>query len=780
MLKRILYATAVIFSVSIPLSGAPRVLYFNSYHIGYPWSDDTMRGMREVLDAHGVSLYIEFLDTKRFPEQFHEERYVEYVEHKYVDVQPDILVASDNAAYSFLRNNRETLFPGVPIVFNGVNYSSYADIESLPDFFGIDERPDIRANLDLILRVSPAIRHIAYVTDSSVSGRIVRDHMHEVLDEYALRLDFISLADMYPIQLVSRVNTLPKNTAIFFTFYNQDPGGNYYRFDEVLDMLSEYTTLPVWGAWDFLLGEGIIGGKMISGYHLGRQTGELIMKVLSGEPPTGRDRLQASPNGFIFDYRQLSRFGIDPERLPSKSEFINRPDTLVQRYRSLLIGSGGVIVGLIVIALYLAAANRRIRFMQNALRRSERNYRGIFENIEEGIFQADLEGHIESANPAFLRFIGAQTVESITGAPLSRYIGEEYSIRELLMRLKQEGRVSNLEFRIGPEEGTGLLVLLSARIVEVEIPGDSSPDYIEGSIYDISSLRHTEDKLRIINQELEKRVAERTAELAASVKQLENAQAQLVEAEKLSALGTLVAGIAHELNTPMGVAITGASYLTRKLDEAQGLSEDPAWNRRQFNQILPGLQESACIVLRNLERAGNLVRSFKEVAVDQVAGDTREYNLCELLRNVVVSLNPRVQESDAEIVLTCPDFITLHGDPGKMIQIVTNLIVNALMHGLPDSELRRVTITARVQDAFVELTISDTGRGIPEEHLNHIFEPFWTTARGRGGTGLGLHIVYNIVTSHPGGTIVCRSTPDVGTEFKISLPVVAEPESTSH
>jgi signal transduction histidine kinase len=248
------------------------------------------------------------------------------------------------------------------------------------------------------------------------------------------------------------------------------------------------------------------------------------------------------------------------------------------------------------------------------------------------------------------------------------------------------------------------------------------------------------------------------------------AQRQLIETEKLASLGGMVAGIAHEINTPLGISVTAASHLQ---DETRRLSRMISGNeltRSALERFEHSAQESADIVLRNLRRADHLVKSFKQVAVDQSSEERRVVDLGASLEDIVTTVGPSLRPSGCHIVLNCPQLIIVETAPGALYQIVTNLVMNSLTHGFTPGTSGAIRIDVHRDETAVRIDYSDNGRGMDEIVRKRIFEPFFTTRRGQGGSGLGMHIVYNLVTQMLHGSIECVSAPGEGVLFRIVLP----------
>ncbi|CAN2042426.1 hypothetical protein GMMP15_810012 [Candidatus Magnetomoraceae bacterium gMMP-15] len=285
----------------------------------------------------------------------------------------------------------------------------------------------------------------------------------------------------------------------------------------------------------------------------------------------------------------------------------------------------------------------------------------------------------------------------------------------------------------------------------------------------IQSIRDITENKRA-KEELEQRVIERTAKLKESVEMLKSTQAKLVQSEKMAALGDLVGGVAHEINTPVGIGVTAASHLEEKTRECNALFEFGKLKRSDLETYLKTASSSAEMILSNLRRAASLIQSFKQVAVDRANEVKRIFNLKEYIDDVLLSLRPKLKKTQHRINITCPENIKLNSYPGALSQIVTNLIVNTLIHGFENIDSGEINFDISEERDIILFKYQDNGKGIDPNNLNKIFDPFFTTKRGRGGSGLGMHIVYNLVTQTIGGSIECISTPGKGTCFIIQIP----------
>jgi PAS domain S-box-containing protein len=327
------------------------------------------------------------------------------------------------------------------------------------------------------------------------------------------------------------------------------------------------------------------------------------------------------------------------------------------------------------------------------------------------------------------------------------------------------------EHRALCKDGSWKWVMDRGRVVRRDAAG--KPLRMVCTHADVTARKEQEEQLRQMNETLETRVAERTAELQQVIDRLKQTQASLVQADKMASLGALVAGVAHELNTPIGNSLTVASSMENyvkgfETDVAKGLT------RSALDNFVSSAREGTDILMRSLRRAAELVSSFKQVAVDQTSTNRRRFDLRQTVDEIMLTLGPAIRKTSHRVVIEIPADITMESYPGPLGQVLTNMVNNALFHGFEGRDSGTITVAAEVlTEDRVRLTVQDDGVGIPSAHLGRVFDPFFTTKLGKGGSGLGLNITYNLVHDRLGGTVQVESQVGQGTCFTLLLPMVA-------
>ena len=285
-------------------------------------------------------------------------------------------------------------------------------------------------------------------------------------------------------------------------------------------------------------------------------------------------------------------------------------------------------------------------------------------------------------------------------------------------------------------------------------------------LYHLLSVQNRE--LANANIILEQKVVERT-------QALQEASEQLVQSEKLASLGRMVAGFAHEINTPVGIALGAISQNDEVVQRLQSMMTQDEVSEEEFSTNLATLREAGKLAVSNLMRAADLVRSFKRTSIDQASDQPRDFDVEEQINDIQSNLHNQFKRTQIEFVVNCPTKLQIKGVPGLFAQLFTNLSLNSLQHAFDEGKRAgkiEITVSQKPNNRL-HISFADNGKGMAPEVAEKIFEPFFTTRRGQGGSGLGLYVCYNIVTTQLHGTISCQSAPEKGSRFEIEFPYAA-------
>ena len=396
--------------------------------------------------------------------------------------------------------------------------------------------------------------------------------------------------------------------------------------------------------------------------------------------------------------------------------------------------------------------------------RSSEQVSAVVNTIPDAIVTFDADGSIRSFNAGAEQMFGYRHSEAL-GLDISVLLPGEASdgaAHELLAFAQGEGEGRKVrELRALRRDG-------EERVVEVSIGAVT----VEGSRYGAAVVRDITERKRAEAEraELTESLHRQVQETQLALEELRRTQDRLVQSEKMASLGVLVAGVAHEINTPVGIAVTAASHLRERMVTLAAAVEGGTLKKSQLFEALASSRSSAEMVLSNLERAAELIHSFKQVAVDQSSPERREIELDVYLHELAASLAPRLKPTPHRLEILCAPGIRIVTEPGALAQVISNLVLNSLTHAYGEGNAGHLRLLVEREEGGVFLCYGDDGCGIPPGSLPKIFDPFFTTRRGEGGSGLGLHIVYNLVTQTLGGRIAVESELGLGTRFLIHLP----------
>jgi len=440
----------------------------------------------------------------------------------------------------------------------------------------------------------------------------------------------------------------------------------------------------------------------------------------------------------------------------------------------------------------LSTSNLALEKAIDESHKNEKNANNLKDNLQllmnstaEAILGIDKEGVCTFANRNCFQLLGYPSEKELLGNKIEDLL----QIRRentALGKLKKAALMSAIEHGKSLHADDEICYCKDDKSFPVEYwlhpieKEDENEGYVI-SFIDISKRKMIDAELTEHREHLAELVAERTAELHQSNKDLKNnilmlekTQTQLVQSEKMASLGSLVAGFSHEINTPLGIGVTSATNIQEEVSNLKHKFDSGEMKRSNLESFIEHVKQGSEILLQNLQRASELIRGFKQVAVDQSSDEWRLVDLNEYIDEVILSLKPKWKHSGVKVINECEPELKIYSHPGAIYQIVSNLVINSLIYAFNKDQAGEVCIKVKRENNFVRMDLSDNGKGISDEHIKKIFDPFFTTRRGSGGSGLGLHIVYNLVTGTLLGSITCSSSSTDGTVFHIQFPYKTE------
>jgi len=663
ILKKMIFniSLLIIFSTNTYANNPLKILILNSWSPDHNWVKGEVKGIKDALkERHEkIEFTTEYIDYPRI-QGIDKEKYIQAYHHffnnKYINknYKFDIIFVTDDPALNYMIKYHDLYFPNTPVVFSGINnYNSKKMENKKNQFFGVLETVDYLGTLKIAYKLHPDAKKFYILGDKTATSQSQISEIKKISSKFPL--EFIYLDNLSFEELAKKLNTLTNNDIVFLLAFYSDVKGTQLTTDEIMSFLEKNNKAPLYSFWKWLLGKGgVIGGKVLSSYDHGQDA----VKRFYMNDKDKRVLIQGGNNPYVFDYKELSRFGINQQTLPFNSQIINKPFSFYDNYRDLVIGT---IIFISLLLLLLAI---------------------------------------------------------------------------LLLNIKKR---KALEKR----------------------------------------LRQTKNELKLLNKDLELTVEERTQDLTHSNDELEQTitylkqtQTQLIESEKMASLGALVAGVAHEINTPVGIGLTGITHFIDISEKLENSFENNNMTESMFKEFLDVSRELSVLIYSNLSKTSDLVKSFKQIAVDKTFEKKRKFNLNKSIKHSILSLGNIINKTNIDISVNSNDNIIINSYPSAFSQIITNLILNTVNHAFVSDSIGSINIKLSIVEKDVILEYKDDGKGIEKKDISRIFDPFFTTNRKNGGIGLGLNIIYNIITSQLEGSINCKSELNKGTTFIITIPLI--------
>jgi PAS domain S-box-containing protein len=505
MTSRLLAAIAVCIALfpAAPAMGvgpARDVLIVNSYHQDFQWTDSIMAGMVDVLheEAPAADLHVEYLDAKRLPPSIYTPLFDEVLKRKKSQFRPEVIIVSDDAAFDLMLSLREKHFPGVPLVFCGVNNFKGERIAGHAAVTGVTEDFDIMGTVDVALKLHPRAKHMAVISDSTDTGAFNAQRFLEVEPQISDRIDVIKLFDLTTAELAARLKALPRDTFILNLSFFRDKSGRSYSTREGSRMIAALSGLPVYSCWDFYMVGDVVGGLVVSGRHQGEEAAALAALILNGVRTDDIPIRRTSPNVYMFDHPAMKSFGISESALPKGSIVLNQPRTLFSEYGLWIVGIlcvGGIQAFLI---LALMGHRKRLKATNEALRKSEKLLFRAQAIAHTGSWELDLPADSLTWSDEVYRIFGYDpqefpaTYEAFLAAV---HPDDRAAVNEAYSRSLRDGREGyEIEHRI-VRHNTGEVRHVRERCVH-ERDGTGTIVRSTGMVQDITDRKAAEEALR--------------------------------------------------------------------------------------------------------------------------------------------------------------------------------------------------------------------------------------------------------------------------------------------
>jgi PAS domain S-box-containing protein len=834
------------------------VLYLNSYQNGYAWSDDILKGLQDVFkdSPQIIDLQIEYMDSRKFTDESVKRMLYDFYKYKFRDMSFELIIASDNFAVDFLREYQQELFPELPVVFCGVNDFTEEMLAKHPNFTGVEENPDFAANLELALRLHPEKNRVIVIGDKSLTGMAIQRQIREVLPQFQGRLEY-EIWDEYSLQeILERVKNIPPQAFVFLIPFYKSTAHQILSVNEVLRAVSQNTQTPIYSAWEFMLGHGIVGGKLHSGELEGQLVAQMALRLLAGEKPRRIPIVEITPDQYLFDYTMLKKYNISNELLPAGTKLINEPHVFYQINVQVLWTIGVSFVLLLGILLLLAATIIERRRAEEQIKNQLSFMTILMDTIPIPIYSKDRQGLFQECNTAFERWFGVSR-QQILGKSERQVgiVGPGRLLDDIDSGLLHKPGLRTQETEFANSQGSMCAVVLhkaSYRNAKGEIGG------LVGALYDVSDLKKAEERARnsremlrlvldnipqlvywkdtqrrylgvnraflsffglsrpddvigktdreclpsafaLVGEEGDRKAIENNEpqrivgwkaenareesvllditkvpfhddrgavvgalSTAEDVTQRVNLERQLLQSQKMEAIGTLAGGIAHDFNNILTAIINSIELALMDIQAQTATAAD--------------LERA----LRAARRGGRLVKQI--LTFSRAAAERRTpVKVAEVVREALGLLKASLPRNIDVKTRFHPLAGFCLADATQLQQIVMNLCANAFQAlrepgGVLEVALEPLELDPSLAELlslapgpYVKLSITDNGPGISPDIVDKIFDPFFTTKDKGEGTGLGLAVVHGIVKSHQGAVAVA-SQPGARTAFEVYLP----------
>ena len=731
-------ALTLLFSVNFAeaTSNKKNVLFLNSYHNGYHWSDGLLKGVRTVLgnSDQKIDLQIEYMDAKKFSYSDVSQNLLALYKNKFKDEIFDIIVVSDNDALNFVNEHRSDLFPGIPVVFCGINDLNKSDLTS-GNITGVVEVFDFIATVNVAKAIHPERKRMVILIDDSTAGTAIRKQVEKIIKEKDTGLKIEYWIQLSLPEAKRQVSNLPDDSMLFIApYYQTTSDGTFYTSEEVSDAIYQHSSVPIYTSWEFMVGYGAVGGRVLSGFEQGKTAGRMALSILNGTPAEEIEIINEPGGIYLFDHAVMETLNINQTLLPPNRKIINKPAAIYAISKDLFWTIMISLFLLLIALIAMAVAMIERRKVESKIKDQLSFQETLMDTIPQLVSWKDLDGKYLGANRAFTDFFGIKDTQDVVGLSTEDLIEDDDYV-QWSISVDHAVVDSKKAFRKLRRHVT-----------------DQDDNEAWGEVNKVPLKGQGDRLLGVLS----------TAENITKEQSLER---QLLQSQKLEAIGTLAGGISHDFNNIL-TSIINSTELA-------------------IGDISPGTQTEADLqrVLKAARRGGQVVQQILSFSRPSTEG-FHPTDLADIVKEVVHLM---VASTPANIQVVShieegQDFF-VHADPTQIHQAILNLTTNGyhalrelggcLRIGITKTYLKNADDHSDTVEPkqLIKLSVVDDGPGISEEIINKIFDPFFSTKSKTEGSGLGLAVVHGIIFNHQ-GTIKVMSEQGKGTTFEILLPAV--------
>ena len=705
------------------------ILLLQSYHQGYKWSDDIRDAItKEFKTYKNIELTTLYMDTKRIDDFDYLQTLASLYKKQFKQRSFDLVLAADNAAFDFALKYQEEIFHNVPMVFLGIN--DFKTRFQIPEksrnlVTGVVEEVDIQSTIELIKQMRPQMKHLFIINDRSETGLAIKSELDTVLPQVAngFRVEYVDDLDIETLK--KRVKNLNQDSVILFLLLFKDSAGKYFTYKESLQEVYNVSNVPIFGVWDFYLGHGVVGGRMTSAFAQGEAAAKMALNILSGSLVEDVKIVDKSPNQYLFDYRELERFGLQIPLQIGEHHIRNKPFSFYEEYRSLVWSIVLVFIFIITLLVVLMANVVKRRRSEKALKSQLIFITTLLDTMKNPIFYKDTKGRYIGCNLAFTQLL-KRPKDEIIGKTIHDLFPDSWAKEhaykdEMLLKYPHSSSI---------DEAT------------LHLPGESMQHFV---IHKSTFLNadHTLGGIVSIMDNITERIQQKQF---------------LIQQSKLAEMGEMIGAVAHQWNEPLVelsaiIQDVEMAFYNEELDD-ETIKLFVKDSMLQIQYMSKTLKD-----FRNFLKPSTQKRSF---SVKTAIGEVTELLGRQIYYsniNLFVNFNPKEGE------------ISAYGYENEFKQVLLNIINNAKkkiiskFKGTENIGIITINVYANPKTTIVQI-IDDAG-SIEPSIIDHVFDPYFSTAPG--GTGLGLYMAKVMIEDKMNGRISVANGENSAI-FSIEIP----------
>ncbi|MFA9239647.1 MAG: ABC transporter substrate binding protein [Candidatus Paceibacteria bacterium] len=705
------------------------VLLLHSYHKGYAWTDDISKEIEKKFKDHkDIELTTVYMDTKRIDDYSYLNDLAKLYKKQFEGRVFDLVIVSDNAALDFMIKYHEFLFKDIPVLFCGINNfnKSLLDENNMKKFTsGVAEEVDLEKNFELISKLHPKLKNLLIINDTSITGYAIKRDLNPIIEKYKDKFKIEYTDDLEISNLKQKVSILDKeNSVILFVLLFKDTTGKYFTYKQSFAQVKDASQVPIYGLWDFYLDNGIVGGLLTSAIAQGDAVSKMALQVLNGKKITEIPVLEKSPNIYMFDYKELTKFDIDISKHLNNPIIINEPASVYKEHTKFFILSIIIILTLSIIVIILKANIQRRERVELELSNRLEFDKVLLDTIPNPIYYKNIDGKFLGCNISFASLVSSSRDEII-------------------------GKTA---FDFFPHN-----VASKNTQIDQELLNTFATSTSEFTFYTLSN----EMKQIVLNKAVYKNIDGTVGGIVCIMDDITERVQQkqfLIQQSKLAEMGDMIAAIAHQWNEPLVelsalVQDIQTSYLLNELKdmEVKDFVNDSMIQIKYMSKTLSDFRNF--LKPSTKKKLFSITKSLSEI--NEIIGKQVFYS------NIEMNFNYKNENEE----------LLIYGYENEFKQVLLNLINNAknkiIEKDIDFRKKAKIDINIKRTSNFNIIEIIDDGGKIDDKIINSIFEPYFTTKEE--GTGIGLYMAKVIIEDKMRGTITAKNDEN-NVIFTIKLP----------